>query len=182
MKPKVVSVIGTKKSGKTTTTENLIAELTKRGYKVAAIKHVPERENFTIDTPGKDTYRYAQHGAKTVIVVSANEIATIEKTPAETVRFDKLIEKCVGNDIVLVEGLKETVAKRPDIAKIAVVKTQEEAQYALEAYEPIIAFSGPYNTQKLIPNIPYADALKNPEALADIVENSVLKKRKQLQK
>lgn len=175
MNPKVVSIIGTKKSGKTTTTENLISELTKRGYKVAAIKHVPERENFTVDTPGKDTYRYAQHGAKTIIAISANEIATIEKLPAETVPFEKLIEKCVGNDIVLVEGLKQTVAKRPDIAKIAVVKTQEEAQYALEAYEPIIAFSGPYNTEKLIPTIPYADALKNPEKLADLIEKKVLK-------
>jgi len=175
LKPKVVSIIGTKKSGKTTTTENLIAELTKRGYKVAAIKHVPERENFTIDTPGKDTYRYAQHGAKTVIAISANEIATIEKIAAETVPFEKLIEKCQGNDIVLVEGLKQTVAKQPDIAKIAVVKTKEEAQFALEAYQPIIAFSGPYNTEKLIPTIPYADALNNPEKLADLIEEKVLK-------
>ncbi len=85
--PKVVSVIGTKKSGKTTTVENLIAELTKRGYRVAAIKHVPERENFTIDTPGKDTYRYAERGAKTVIAVSASEIAVIEKVAAETIPF-----------------------------------------------------------------------------------------------
>ena len=170
MKPKVISVIGTKKSGKTTTTENLIEELTKRGYRVAAIKHVPERENFTIDTPGKDTYRYAQHGAKTVIAVSANEIATIEKIQAETVPFEKLIEKCAGNDIVLVEGLKHTVAKKLDVPKIAVVKTQNEAQHALEAYEPIIAFSGPFNTEKLIPSIPYADATKNPEKLADLIE------------
>ena len=176
MKPKVVSVIGTKKSGKTTTTENLIAELTRRGYKVAAIKHVPERENFTIDNPGKDTYRYAQHGAKTIIAVSANEIATIEKIAAEKVQFDNLIEKCLGNDIVLVEGLKQTVAKRPDIAKIAVVKTVEEAKYALEAYDPIIAFSGPFDTEKLIPKIPYSDGLKDPQTLADIVESKVLKR------
>jgi len=115
--PKVISIIGTKKSGKTTTTENLIAELSKRGYRVAAIKHVPERESFTIDTPGKDTYRYAQHGAKTVIAVSANEIATIERVSAENVPFEKLIEKCAGNDIVLVEGLKQTVARKVNVSK-----------------------------------------------------------------
>ena len=178
MKPKAVSVIGTKKSGKTTTTENLIAELTKRGYRVAAIKHVPERENFTIDTPGKDTYRYAQHGAKTIIAVSANEIATIEKVPAETVSFEKLIEKCRGNDIVLVEGLKQIVATKTDVPKIAVVKTEEEARNASVAYRPILTFSGPHNTEKLFPKIPYADALKNPEKLADLVELSVLKKNK----
>jgi molybdopterin-guanine dinucleotide biosynthesis protein B len=174
LKPKVISIIGTKKSGKTTTTENLISELNKRGYKVAAIKHVPEKDNFTIDTPGKDTYRYAQHGAKTVISVSANEIATIEKTLSETVPFDKLIAKCAGNDIVLVEGLKQTVAKNLQIPKIAVVKTEDEAKYALEAYTPIIAFSGPYNTERLISTIPYIDAMKNSEKLADLVEKLVL--------
>jgi molybdopterin-guanine dinucleotide biosynthesis protein B len=174
--PKVVSVIGTKKSGKTTTTENLITELTIRGYRVAAIKHVPERENFTIDTPGKDTFRYAAHGAKTIIVVSANEIATIEKLSAELVPFHDLIEKCSGNDIVLVEGLKQTVAKKPDIPKIAVVKTEEEAKKAQQAYTPVIAFSGPYNTSKLISSIPYINGLENPEKLADLIEEKVLKK------
>jgi molybdopterin-guanine dinucleotide biosynthesis protein B len=48
MKQQVIAVVGTKKSGKTTTIENLIRELTNRGYKVAAIKHVPE-PGHTID-------------------------------------------------------------------------------------------------------------------------------------
>ncbi|MCW4010320.1 MAG: molybdopterin-guanine dinucleotide biosynthesis protein B [Candidatus Bathyarchaeota archaeon] len=175
MKPKVISVIGTKKSGKTTTTESLIAQLTKRGYRVAAVKHVPEKENFTIDTPGKDTYRYAAHGAKTVIAVSANEIATIEKTPIETVRFDQLIEKCAGNEVVLVEGLKQEVGQRLDIPKIAVTKSRQEAEYALKAYQPIIAFSGPYNPQNLKPAVPYVNALTNPQDLAELVEKEALK-------
>ncbi len=173
--PKVVSVIGTKKSGKTTTVENLIAELTKRGYRVAAIKHVPERENFTIDTPGKDTYRYAEHGAKTVVAVSASEIAVIEKVAAETVPFEALIEKCAGNDIVLVEGLKQTVAKRVNLPKVAVVKSEEEARFSLDSYNPILAFSGPFDTSTLFPKIPYVDGKANPEKLADIVEKLVLK-------
>jgi molybdopterin-guanine dinucleotide biosynthesis protein MobB len=40
MKPKVIAVVGGKKVGKTTTTENLIKELTRRGLKVAAVKHI----------------------------------------------------------------------------------------------------------------------------------------------
>ncbi len=173
--PKVVSVIGTKKSGKTTTVENLIAELTKRGYRVAAIKHVPERENFTIDAPGKDTYRYAEHGAKTVVAVSAGEIAVIEKVVAETIPLEALIERCAGNDIVLVEGLKRTVAKRVNIPKVAVVKSEEEARFSQDAYNPILAFSGPFDTSTLFPNVPYVDGKANPEKLADIVEKQVLK-------
>jgi molybdopterin-guanine dinucleotide biosynthesis protein B len=172
---KVVSVIGTKKSGKTTTTENLISELSKLGYKVAAIKHVPERD-FTLDTPGKDTYRFAQHGAKTIVAFSAKEITTIEKVPAETVPFEKLMEKCRGNDIVLVEGLKQIMAKNKDIPKISIVKTQEEALNAKKAYEPILAFSGPYDTQNLFPETPYINALTEPEKLATLIEEKILKK------
>ena len=174
MRIRVVAVVGTKKSGKTTTTENLIRELTRRGYKVATIKHVPEPD-FTIDTPGKDTWRHAQAGAKTIVSASANEIATIEKIPLETISLDALIKRCKGNDIVFIEGLKKKVAKRRSIPKIVVATTMDEAVNALEVYKPILAFSGPYDTENLNFEIPYADALKNPEKLADIVENKFLR-------
>jgi len=170
-----IAVVGTKKSGKTTITENLIRELTKRGYKVAAIKHIPEPD-FTIDTAGKDTWRYAQAGAKTVISVAANEIATIEKTTTSNVSLEKLLKKCRGNDVVFIEGLKNLVASKKKILKIVVAKSQTEATNALETYQPILAFSGPYATENLGFQVPYADGLKNPEKLADIIENTLLKK------
>jgi molybdopterin-guanine dinucleotide biosynthesis protein MobB len=154
----------------------LIKELTRRGYKIAAIKHIPEAEH-TIDTPGKDTWRYAKAGAKTVISVASGEIATIEKTRQETVSINTLIKKCRGNDIVFLEGLKEKVAKKKTIPKIVVTKTLEEAVNAVETYKPIIAFSGPYSTKDLNFEMPYADALESPELLADIIETSLFKKR-----
>ena len=175
MKQQVIAVVGTKKSGKTTTIESLIRELTKRGYKVAAIKHVPET-GHTIDTIGKDTWRYAQAGAKTIVSAAAGEIATIEKTSVETVKLNALIRKCKGNDIVFIEGLKKMVAKRKDISKIVVAKTMDEAVGAFEAYKPILAFSGPFSTEDLNFQIPYADAKETLEKLADIVENRLLKK------
>ena len=175
MKQQVIAVVGTKKSGKTTTIESLIRELTKRGYKVAAIKHVPET-GHTIDTIGKDTWRYAQAGAKTIVSAAAGEIATIEKTSVETVKLNALIRKCKGNDIVFIEGLKKMVAKRKDISKIVVAKTMDEAVGAIEAYKPILAFSGPFSTEDLNFQIPYADAKETLEKLADIVENRLLKK------
>jgi molybdopterin-guanine dinucleotide biosynthesis protein B len=175
LKPLVIAVVGTKKSGKTTTIESLIRELTRKGYKVAAIKHVPEPDH-TIDTPGKDTWRYAQAGAKTIVSAAAREIATIEKIPLETVPLAALIGRCKGNDVVFVEGLKTQVAKRKNIPKIAVVKTSEEAVRALKTYKPIVVFSGSHSTEKLNSEIPYADALENPERLADIIESELLKK------
>lgn len=174
MEIRAVAVVGTKKSGKTTTTVNLIRELTRRGYKVATIKHIPEPD-FTIDTPGKDTWRHAQAGAKTIISAAANEIVTIEKKPLETLPLDALMRKCRGNDIIFIEGFKKKGAKRRSIPKIVVAKTMDEAVNALETYRPIIAFSGPYDTKNLNFEIPYADSVKEPEKLADLIEVKLLR-------
>ncbi len=171
----VIAVVGTKKSGKTTTTENLIRELANRGYKVAAIKHIPEPD-FIIDTPRKDTWRYAQAGAKTVISVAANEVATIEKVTTSSVSLKKLLMKCRGNNIVFIEGLKKLVASKKKIPKIVVVKSKTEASNALETFKPILAFSGPYSPESLGFQVPYADGLKNPQKLADIIERAMLRK------
>ena len=175
MKTQVIAVVGTKKSGKTTTIENLIRELTKRGYRIATIKHVPETDH-TIDTSGKDTWRYAQAGARTVISAAAGEIATLEKVPLETVKLSDLIKKCKGNDIVFIEGLKKKVAKRKNIAKIVVAKNMDEVVNAVGTYNPILAFSGSYSTKNLKLEFPYANSLENPEQLADIIETKLLKK------
>jgi molybdopterin-guanine dinucleotide biosynthesis protein MobB len=168
----VVAVVGTKKSGKTTTAENLTRELTERGYRVAAIKHVNEPD-FAFDTPGKDTWRYAQAGAKTVIGVATGETVTVEKTGTGIPSLGKLLKKCAGNDVVLIEGLKKDVAQNKEILKIAVVKSETEAENALKTYKPIIAFSGPHNTQSLYPKIPYANAQTNPEKLANLIEKKL---------
>jgi molybdopterin-guanine dinucleotide biosynthesis protein B len=172
---RVIAVVGSKKSGKTTTIEKLIEELTKRKYKVAAIKHISE-PNFTIDTARKDTWKFAQSGAKTIISVAANEIATIEKVPFGSLSLETLLKKCGGNHVVFVEGLKKLVATKKNVSKIVVVKSMKEAMNAPESFKLILAFSGPYSTETLGFEIPYADALKNPEKLADIIEDELLKK------
>lgn len=175
MKQKVIAIVGGKKVGKTTTTENLIQELTNRGYSVAALKHISEPD-FTIDAKGKDTWRFAQHGAKTIVAMGPNEVATIEKGNTQNVPLSALLKKCKNNNVILIEGFKKTVAKKTNIPKIVVVTSQEESTTALETYKPILAFSGPYSTEKISTTIPYANALKNPKKLADIVEAKLLKK------
>jgi molybdopterin-guanine dinucleotide biosynthesis protein MobB len=163
-----IAVVGTKKSGKTTTIENLTRELTKRGYKVAVIKHI--NEDFTIDTPRKDTWRYQQAGAKTTVATGPNQTVTIEKT---TTPLAALLEKCRDNDIVFIEGFKRIVAQNLTIPKIAVTKNQYEAENTQKTYKPIIAFSGPHNPKKT--GIIYADATKNSEKLASTIEKALFK-------
>lgn len=74
----IVSLIGLKKCGKTSTAEALIKEFKKRGYVVGGMKFMPY-SSFTIDTKGKDTWRQREAGADFVISISKDELAYIEK-------------------------------------------------------------------------------------------------------
>jgi molybdopterin-guanine dinucleotide biosynthesis protein B len=170
----VIAVVGSKRSGKTTTIEALTRELTKRGYKIAVVKHIPEPD-FTIDTVGKDTWRFAQSGAKTIISVAQNEIAIIEKEKAENFPLRKILQKCKGHDVMFLEGFRKFVAKKKDIPKIVVVNSDKEVLEASKNLKPILAFTGPCPTENLNLKIPYVNVLKNPEKIADIVEKAILK-------
>ena len=172
MKTIAIAVVGSKSSGKTTTIEALTKELTRRDYKIAAIKHIPE-PNFTIDKEGKDTWRFAKSGAKTIISVASNEIATIEKINENNFSLKNTLKRCEGNDIVFLEGFRKLVGKKRDIQKIVVVKSEEEALEALKYFKPVLAFTGSYSTENLNLKVPYADILKNPEKLANIVEKAL---------
>lgn len=168
MRAAVFGVVGGKKSGKTTTIEVLTKELCRRGHNVAVAKHIKE-QNFTIDTEGKDTWRYAQSGARIVVAVSASEIATIEKTRTE-LSLKEILQRCKGVDIVFLEGFRKQVAGDRSIHKIVVAKSGEDIKEAVEAFEPIVAFTGPYSPGKVGLKVPYIDVLKHGKKIADLVE------------
>jgi molybdopterin-guanine dinucleotide biosynthesis protein MobB len=170
-RPIVIAVVGSKSSGKTTTIEALTRELTKRGYRIAAVKHVPEPE-FTMDTVGKDTWRFAQSGAETIISVASNEMATIEKVKVKNFPLKEILQKCKGFDVVFLEGFRKFVVEQKSIYKIVSVKNIEEALEAAKSFKPILAFAGPCSTENSNLGIPYVDVLKNPEKIADIVEKT----------
>jgi len=170
----VIAVVGSKKSGKTTTIENLVKELTKRGHKLAVIKHI-SKPDFTIDTAGKDTWKFARAGAKTIISVAATEIAKIEKIQFKKISLEKLLQRCEECELVIIEGLKKLVGTKENIPKIVVTKSIQEVKNAVESFKPILAFSGPHNSSNFNLKIPYANGLVNPQKLADIVESSLKK-------
>ncbi|MGB9959893.1 MAG: molybdopterin-guanine dinucleotide biosynthesis protein B [Candidatus Bathyarchaeales archaeon] len=175
MEPTVLAVVGGKDSGKTATIEAITKELTKRGYKVAAVKHIPEKD-FTIDTKNKDTWKFTQSGAKTVVSIALGEIATIEKTDTGNLSLKEILKRCKGNDIVIIEGFRQLLGKNVKVPKIVAVKSAEEALEASKNFKPIIAFTGPYPAEKLALNVPYVDVLRESAKIADVVE-SVIRKR-----
>lgn len=174
MKTNIFAVVGSKSSGKTKTIEVLTEELTKRGYRVAAVKHIPE-PNFTMDREGKDTWRFAQAGAKTIVSVASREIATIEKTDESNISLEEIVQRCSDSDVVLLEGFRKLVGKNKDVPKIVTVKSSEEALDASKTFQPILAFMSFYPTGILDLNIPYMNMLEDKEKIADMVEKDVEK-------
>lgn len=173
----IVAVVGSKRSGKTTTVEALTRELTTRGYAVAGVKHVSEAD-FTIDTRGKDTWKYARSGAKTIIAVSSNEVVTIEKLKTTCLSLAEILTRAEGSDVVFTEGFREYVGKERSIYKIVVVKSAEEAREAIKTFSPILAFTGPYSTEELKLKTPYFGILNDASKLADLVENIIIEKHR----
>jgi molybdopterin-guanine dinucleotide biosynthesis protein MobB len=168
----IVAVIGGKHSGKTTAVEALVKGLVKRGYKVATVKHVSQKD-FTMDTEGKDTWRHAKAGAIITTTVAANEIATIRKGDTSDYRINDIIKTFENEvDTVIFEGFRKLV-KEEKILKIVAVKNKEEALKASEQFKPIIAFVGPFSTEKLNLKAPYIDVLKNPDKLTSTVIESM---------
>lgn len=161
-------MIGEKHSGKTTAVEALVKDLTKHDYRVATVKHVSQK-NFTIDTKGKDTWRHARAGAIITTTVAANEIATIQKGDTSKYQINDIIKPFENKaDIAIFEGFRKLV-KEEKIPKIVAVKNREEAFEASEQFKPIIAFVGPFSTEKLDLKAPYIDVTKDPDELTRLV-------------
>jgi molybdopterin-guanine dinucleotide biosynthesis protein B len=169
----IVAVVGSSNSGKTTTVEALIRGLTKRGYTFASAKHIPEPE-FTIDTEGKDTWRHSKAGASTVLSVAPNELTTIKKVDTTNYSLEQVIAEFPDEvDIIILEGFKGLIGQNATVPKLVTAKTVNEITAALERYKNILAFVTSIPDGKVDTEVPFIDALKEPQKLVDLVNNKV---------
>jgi molybdopterin-guanine dinucleotide biosynthesis adapter protein len=119
---KVLGIAGWKNSGKTTLTERLISELTRRGYAVSSLKHA--HHNFQIDTGDTDSARHRRAGAGQVAIVSPGRWAVItELKDAPEPSLTEMLSRLAPCDLVIVEGFK-----RAPIPKIE-ARRQASAQH-----------------------------------------------------
>jgi len=170
----IIAVVGSRKSGKTTTVEVIVRGLAKKGYRVATVKHIHE-PNFTIDAKGKDTWRHAQAGAQTTVGVSTNELAIIKKANTTKYTLNDIIQNCEDNtDIIILEGFRKLIAQDQTVPKVVTAKNKEEIRDAQETTKPILAFTGPIqksDAAKL--TVPYIDILTEPKKLTEIIDKRV---------
>ena len=98
----LLSVVGKKGSGKSEVLEKLIALLSQRGFRIGVIKHLA-RDDFEIDEPGKDTYRYRTQGAEAVVLAGRKRFAMFSNLHEE-IPLERLLALFGDLDLVFLEG------------------------------------------------------------------------------
>lgn len=181
----IIAVVGSRHSGKTTTTEAIVKGLVKKGYQIATAKHI-HQQDFTIDTKGRDTYRHTKAGAQTTIAVAQKELTTIQKTNTTKLTLKEITHNTPNNtDIIILEGFRGLIAQDLTIPKIVTAKNKTEINEAQHVFKPILAFSTPLREKETdTPKIPQVNVLKNPRKLVDIIDQRVgpiIKKRRETQ-
>jgi len=175
---KVVAVIGSKDSGKTSTIEYLISNFKNEGYKVGSVKHV-HKPDFTIDIEGKDTWRYAQAGAKVIVLVASREVAIIKKGVPK-IKLEEMVKNLEeeGLDIIFIEGFRYITAERGDIYKIVTAKDEEDLEKIMkDMIPPVVAITG--KVAKINPKlrnlgVPIIDLNIEGNKLIQIVKNHLI--------
>ena len=129
----VFGVIGWKNNGKTTLTERLVKEYTRRGYIVSIIKHA--HHNVDIDRCGSDSFRHRSAGAQEVILAGGSRFALMHEYRGHPeFKLGELLDRLAPCDLVLVEGFKKT-----PIPKIEVHRKERNCALLAHDDETVVA-------------------------------------------
>jgi len=111
----IISIVGRSNTGKTTLIEKLVPEFSRRGYRVATIKHAAR--GFEIDREGKDSWRHKKAGAYKTILISPTELALMEVFEREY-SVEELVDLYIKDaDVILLEGHKNNPYPRVEVLR-----------------------------------------------------------------
>jgi len=122
----VIGLAANSGAGKTTLIGKLIEELSKRGYKVAAIKH--SRHKVDLDREGKDTALMSDAGAVAVSLASRGKVAMYMEVDEEWPPEDIVAKLFPAVDLVLVEGFGKAAIPRLAIVRKGVAEEMPDAK------------------------------------------------------
>ena len=145
-----VGFVGYSKSGKTTVMSAVIDQLTASGYRVGAIKH--DVHGFTMDQPGKDTWRLKQAGAVATLISSPKRVGMVMDADRDT-PVEELLEMLSGMDVILIEGYK-----RARIPKIEVYRPESGNSPACKDDPHLIAVVSDVDLNWSVPRFSTSDA------------------------
>ncbi len=100
----VLSFTARSGTGKTTYLEKLIPLLKQEHLRLAVVKH--DAHGFTIDQPGKDSFRLTEAGADHMILTSGDRTAAILSHSKMNPSLETILSHIEGVDLILTEGYK----------------------------------------------------------------------------
>jgi molybdopterin-guanine dinucleotide biosynthesis adapter protein len=163
----IVSIVGKSDSGKTTLIEKLLPELTRRGLRVATVKH--DTHGFEVDHKGKDSWRHKQAGAHTVVISSPQKIALIRDVERD-LNLGEIRGRLIQDvDLILSEGYKNDVQPKIEIFRKEV---HQELLCTPEDHLVAIVSNQPFNI-----GVPCFD-LDDMKGLGDFIEKTFVKQEK----
>jgi len=164
----ILSIVGKSDSGKTTLIEKLVPELTRRGYRIATVKH--DIHGFEVDREGKDSWRHKQAGAHSVVISSPTKAALIRDVDRD-MNLEEIREKLVRDvDLIVSEGYKKDVQP-----KVEVFRKEKYKKLLCTKKDNLI---GIVSNRKFRVGVPCFD-LEDTKGLADFVEKEFLKSKKE---
>ena len=161
----VVSIVGQGKSGKTTLIEKLIPEFKSRGYRVATVKHT--HQELELDTPGKDSWRYAQAGSDAVFISTPKNLALIESLAQDASIKDIVRLMGADFDLLIVEGFHDAHVPKIEVHR---KETGKELRCKPEELRAIAT------DEKLNVELPQFK-LNDISGIADFIESKLVGKR-----
>ena len=115
---RIFGVTGWKNSGKTTLMVRLVAELTRRGWRVSTVKHA--HHSFDVDRQGTDSRRHREAGASEVAIVSGHRWALMHELRGEDEPpLDEVLDRLSPCDLVLIEGYKTAPHRKIEARRMA---------------------------------------------------------------
>ena len=164
----IISIVGKSDSGKTTLIEKLVPELTRRGYRVATVKH--DVHGFEVDREGKDSWRHKKAGAHTVIIASPNKVALIRDVDKD-LPLDEIRNKFIHDvDLILSEGYKKDIQP-----KIEIFRKEKHKELLCGKEDHLIAI---VSNKRFDRGVPCFD-LEDMKGLADFIGNEFLSKKEE---
>jgi molybdopterin-guanine dinucleotide biosynthesis protein B len=164
----IISIVGKSDSGKTTLIEKLVPELTRRGYRVATVKH--DMHGFEVDREGKDSWRHKQAGAHTVVISSPHKLALIRDVEKD-LTLDEIRGRWIQDvDLILSEGYKKDVQP-----KVEVFRKEKHEKLLCTKKDNLVAV---VSNQKFRVGVPCFD-LEDMRGLSDFIEKEYLKSKRE---
>ncbi|MGQ9603405.1 MAG: molybdopterin-guanine dinucleotide biosynthesis protein B [bacterium] len=154
---RIIGVVGWKGSGKTTVVEGIVSMLRSRGFVVGTVKHAME---FTLASPGTDSFRHIDAGASRCVVVGGDSTFIIQSQSEDlNLILSRHLSMC---DFVVVEGFKHLL-----IPKIVVASDEGVP----EGLSNVVAFVGDVKD----PSIPSFDIKRLDLLYKYLLERGIIK-------